>query len=461
MDANWHHAFNPQEFLRRVDVEHLLERNDAYAENRTDKLGKPCILCGGMIVPGLLLNEGSYICRHCFNWISAIRYPEKYENLRRQHLIASEAHHQARKSMIDNSRPLKIKQIADWAFWLSFLLYFIHIGFIALTVVIFLVDRYSNKLHVGRLKRWDAYYPEPQEPLLRHFHDPVVELTTRDKTTLYVFNHWPGYPPFWGYLREVVLAKDHWRCQVSGCPSRLELHIHHIKPISEGGEHSPANLVTLCDFHHALEPDKGHERIWGNIKTRYFTLVRSHERSNRVNTATHTVRAHLRRLQLVSADELRELTQIYGFACLHCGNTRIEFTLHSRTNTIEVNCPACSKLVAGPQGLTEETGPRLAELLRVTRNPGRWKARWNMLAGRKDAAWGTWNNNRATRRRKDYKKRIKQDLLKPMCPRCGATMRLIRPKPRDSWKPFWGCSKFKITDCRGSVKYVEIEYRNN
>ena len=81
------------------------------------------------------------------------------------------------------------------------------------------------------------------------------------------------------------------------------------------GMHTPENLVSLCDFHHALEPEKGHERIWGNIKTRYFTLVCDHERSNRVSDGTHAVRAHLRRLQLVSLDELRELTKTYGFSC--------------------------------------------------------------------------------------------------------------------------------------------------
>jgi ssDNA-binding Zn-finger/Zn-ribbon topoisomerase 1 len=258
-------------------------------------------------------------------------------------------------------------------------------------------------------------------------------------------------------LREVVLKKDSGRCQVSGCPSRLELHIHHIKPVSEGGEHTPVNLISLCDFHHALEPEKGHERIWGNIKTRYFTLVCEHERSNRATFGRHTVLAHLRRLQLVTLEELRELTKIYGFSCPQCGNTHIKFTLYRGKNTIEIECPTCAKSVAGPQELTEETGPRLAELLRVTRNQERWKARWDVLSERKGTVWGAWQGNRVTKKRKEYRERLEQDSSKPVCPKCGAAMRIIRPRPTDTWKPFWGCTQYKATGCKGSARYAEAK----
>lgn len=454
MESNWHHAFNPQLFLKAINVERLLQRNDAYAENRINKLGKPCLSCGSSTAPGLLLNEGSYLCKQCFDRISFVQYPEKYEEIRRQHLLAREARNQARQALIKSSSELQNKKIADTAFWLSFFLCFIHIGFIALTAGSFFIAKQFKEAHNKKLNEWDTRYPEPPEPLLRHFHDPSAKLTTQDKQTLYIFNHWPGYPPFWGYLREVVLKKDSGRCQVSGCPSRLELHIHHIKPVSEGGEHSPGNLVSLCDFHHALEPEKGHERIWGSIKTRYFTLVCEHERSNRATLGSHTVLAHLRRLQLVTLEELRELTKTYGFSCPQCGNTHIKFTLYKGKNTVEIECPTCAKSVEGPQELTEETGPRLAELLRVTRNQGRWKVRWDMLSERKSAVWGAWQGGRATKKRKEYKERLDQDSSKPVCPKCGAAMRIIRPRPTDTWKPFWGCTQHKVTGCNGSAKYV-------
>lgn len=454
MESNWHHAFNPQSFLAKVDVEKLLQRNDAYAENHIDKLGKPCLSCDGSAVPGLLLNEGSYLCKQCLDRISLIQYPEKYENLKRQHLRAWEAHNQARRALIEHSPELHHKKIAYTAFWLSFCFYFFHLGFIALTIGLYLIARQFEKAHNTKLQEWIERYPEQKSPTLRHFHDPAVELTSQDKVTLYIFNHWPGYPPFWGYLREVVLRKDGNRCQVTGCPSRLELHIHHIKPVSEGGEHSPGNLVALCDFHHALEPDKGHERIWGNIKTRYFTLVCEHNRMNRATVGTHAVRPHLRRLQLVTLNELRELTKTYGFRCPQCGDSHIKVMLDNGKNTIEINCFACAKSVEGPQELTEETGPRLAEILRVTQNQGRWKARWDMLSERRNAVWGEWKSKHTTTKRKIFKERVEEDLAKPVCPRCGAAVRLIRPKPGDKWKPFWGCTQYNVTGCKGSCKVI-------
>lgn len=117
--------------------------------------------------------------------------------------MACEARNQARQSLITNSPELQYKKIADTAFWFFFLLYFLHIGFIALTVGIFLIAKQCQEAH-DELKERDERYPEPPEPILRHFHDPAAELTSKDKATLYIFNHWPGYPPFWGYLREIV-----------------------------------------------------------------------------------------------------------------------------------------------------------------------------------------------------------------------------------------------------------------
>ena len=125
-----------------------------------------------------------------------------------------------------------------------------------------------------------------------------------------IFEHWPGYPPFWSYLRAVVLSRDAHRCQVTGCPSRLELHVHHICPTYAGGPHSPKNLVTLCQFHHAIQPERGHERIWGAVKNRFFTLVQKHERANRSGNGTHMVTAHLRRQELITLEELTALNQI-------------------------------------------------------------------------------------------------------------------------------------------------------
>lgn len=50
-------------------------------------------------------------------------------------------------------------------------------------------------------------------------------------------------------VRRAVLKRDRNRCQ--GCGRRKPLHIHHVKPVAEGGRNETANLITLCPNCHA------------------------------------------------------------------------------------------------------------------------------------------------------------------------------------------------------------------
>ncbi len=456
---NWHSEFNPSKFLSRVNLAQLIERNEAYNESSTSDAKSPCILCGRSCCRGILLNDESFLCQQCYSEVAMISYPEKYETLRRQFVVAKEARRLAWESFREKFEHRSKESALVPIGWVSLLLALVHLTFVALTIILLATGyrrNFINKRKTEEWRRreaeWEHNNPHPPEPTLKHFHDPTADLTQRDRTILRVFNHWPGYPPFWKYLRSVVIGRDFSRCQVTGCPSRLELHVHHMRPVAEGGTHSPDNLVSLCDFHHGLEPEKGHERIWGDIKTRYFTLVCAHERSNRASDSTHRVRAHLRRLQLVTLDELRELAKTYGFCCPSCGETRITFVLYTHRNVIRVECPTCEKATEGPQQLAEETGPLLAEVLGVTRNKGRWKARWDMLSERRNAFWGAWSGYAITAKRKRHKERIERTKSAPPCPKCGSPMRLIRPRPTDRWKAFWGCTQYSVTGCRGSAE---------
>lgn len=51
-------------------------------------------------------------------------------------------------------------------------------------------------------------------------------------------------------VRRFVLHRDGGACTADGCSSRYRLQPHHIRPRSKGGTHDPANLTTLCWFHH-------------------------------------------------------------------------------------------------------------------------------------------------------------------------------------------------------------------
>jgi ssDNA-binding Zn-finger/Zn-ribbon topoisomerase 1 len=457
----WHTDFNPQKFLSRVRLAQLIERNEAYNESSVTDAKSPCIFCGKESSCGIYLNDKTFLCQQCYSEVALIAYPEKYEALRRQFVISREARCLAWECFAEKFEHKSEK--SSLVFWglTSLLLAPLNLTFLVLTTILLVIgyaknvaDQRKTDRWLARKSAWEQANPEPLEPELKHFHDPSAHLTEKDRLVLKIFNNWPGYPPFWTYLRAVVINRDSNRCQVTGCPSRLGLHVHHIRPVSMGGSHTPDNLVSLCDFHHALEPEKGHERIWRDIKTRYFTLVCSHERSNRALPGTHAVRTHLRRLQLVTMDELRELTNTYGFHCPTCSEPKIKFSLFADKNIIRVECPNCNKSTEGAQQLTEETGPMLAEILAVSRNKGRWKARWDMLAERKGATWGAWSGQAVSAKRKEHKDKVEARASALSCPKCGSPMKLVRPRPTDTWKTFWGCTQYSVTGCKGSAKYV-------
>ncbi len=50
-------------------------------------------------------------------------------------------------------------------------------------------------------------------------------------------------------LKRFVLWRD-GGCAADGCVSRYRLQPHHRTPWSKGGRTDPANLITLCWFHH-------------------------------------------------------------------------------------------------------------------------------------------------------------------------------------------------------------------
>jgi len=56
-------------------------------------------------------------------------------------------------------------------------------------------------------------------------------------------------PKAYEQLRQRVLQRDGWKCQV--CGSCRNLHVHHIRFRSKQGSDDEQNLITLCsDCHH-------------------------------------------------------------------------------------------------------------------------------------------------------------------------------------------------------------------
>lgn len=61
-------------------------------------------------------------------------------------------------------------------------------------------------------------------------------------------------------IKRRVKKRDDYTCQDCGRSQNqvVELHVHHIKPRSEGGSNHSSNLITLCDYcHKQRHPDIG------------------------------------------------------------------------------------------------------------------------------------------------------------------------------------------------------------
>ena len=52
-------------------------------------------------------------------------------------------------------------------------------------------------------------------------------------------------------LREAILMRDGWRCQICGCLKNLD--VHHIRRRSALGGDAETNLITLCRECHGVQ----------------------------------------------------------------------------------------------------------------------------------------------------------------------------------------------------------------
>jgi len=69
------------------------------------------------------------------------------------------------------------------------------------------------------------------------------------------------YPHDWDKRRRKVIQRDGWECQncntIPEATGNTAFHVHHVKPISEGGGHAYENLITLCEgCHHEIHSEQ-------------------------------------------------------------------------------------------------------------------------------------------------------------------------------------------------------------
>jgi 5-methylcytosine-specific restriction endonuclease McrA len=66
----------------------------------------------------------------------------------------------------------------------------------------------------------------------------------------------------WSAIRQQVLERDDYTCQMCGFVASSNLHIHHIMKRSEGGTDHLDNLLTLCPSCHSKADRKFYNPDW-------------------------------------------------------------------------------------------------------------------------------------------------------------------------------------------------------
>lgn len=113
----------------------------------------------------------------------------------------------------------------------------------------------GGRLLLHGLERW-----ADRRRLRRHYRDAALE----DELLIADYPQQPvahaTYPPDWDRLRRRVYRRANYRCQNCGV-GQVELHAHHIVPLSVGGTNALSNLACLCrGCHAAIHPHMRGER---------------------------------------------------------------------------------------------------------------------------------------------------------------------------------------------------------
>lgn len=444
-ELGWQKRFSPRRYLSSIQIESILPKNILHSDNAIHAMNGNCYFCGLNRGIGLVLSDKSKLCVECFNVIQYIELPEKYESIKRTYLLDHKAWSLAKYEF---EQDVKKKDFSDklflYGFYSLFISYF-GIKLLSIGGTLLIVGIIVKSVFERRRSKWENQNPEPKKPLLKGFHEASEELTEYDKKVLKIFVHWPGYPPFWKSLREDALRRDGYKCQINGCPSRLSLHVHHIKAISNGGAHVRSNLVSLCELHHALQPEDGHKLIWEDIKNEFFTYVRNHQRMNRTGSGYHDVKPHLRRLKLIDIDEIKDICKYHSLSCHDCGSGGLSYKMSIENQIITVNCKNCGRHNVIPRLLTEETGPLFCLSLKPVTNVRSQFINDEMLSR-------TYDNVSPTKKGIGKRTKTKNE-NQLLCKKCGSRMVLRTPPPNKFWQPFYGCSSYP--ECKFTMRQIQ------
>ena len=207
-----HMQFRPSDYLNKVTVRNLLSKSRI---GTTEKVyNKKCVYCGNPKDEGISLNNNELLCSECLEELSYISYPEKYETSWREYLTQRRAREMARSALEDSlSVYVTWKIVGILAAITSLLISFTYVSSLLITSISIYIIYYTVNKPKEIREQWIKQNPEPNQPKLKHFHDPSAHLTENDKQILHIFEHWPGYPPFWSQLKDIIRKRDKCRAR--------------------------------------------------------------------------------------------------------------------------------------------------------------------------------------------------------------------------------------------------------
>jgi 5-methylcytosine-specific restriction endonuclease McrA len=91
-----------------------------------------------------------------------------------------------------------------------------------------------------------------------------------------------GYPEDWTYRKYIIINNNKLKC--ASCGNKIirgDKHIHHILPISKGGDHSLSNLELLCEECHIAK----HPR-YGNLLRKNKLIKQLSDKARFVKSST-------------------------------------------------------------------------------------------------------------------------------------------------------------------------------
>jgi hypothetical protein len=257
------------------------------------------------------------------------------------------------------------------------------------------------------------------------------------------FDGWQGtgadkYPPDWRFRSAEIRRRDGDRCQIAGCPSIGSKHVHHLEAIKNGGNHALSNLITLCEFHHALMPDHL-EAIGESLENSRFSIRRSHNRRNQVNPGFHGVKPTVVRRSTAHKQDIQLVVQSFGWSCPKCCHHDFDCDDRQRYGWAQFNsagkpvscewrliCQHCGCAWYFQGGLLEEVGLILGRVFRHPSNP--------KLTHNEDS----WLEDL-------------QFIEAASCPRADCLGHLIWKQNTQDGSYFRGCSEWHKTRCTGKV----------